>query len=219
MPKKAPEKIQKIQKKAGPKTGGERGREVSMRKLLQAGVEIFSEVGFNGATTRMLSQRSGVNESLINRYFNGKSGLFLAVIMDFICKNKGNELNYPRGETLEQEIENYLKFHTDQAIEHRDFMRIILSRVATDSEIRNQVTQCIESMVEENCSSIVTRLREFQKKGEIRKDVDARLAARVIGMQEMGAKLLVTLMPEFDRKQSLIDIRIFAREFSRGLRP
>jgi AcrR family transcriptional regulator len=197
----------------------ERGREISMRKLIKAGREVFSEVGFNGATTRMLSDRSGVNESLINRYFNGKSGLFLAVIMEFICEAKESELNYPRGETLHQEIENYLKFNAEQAVKHRDFMRIILSRLATDSGIRDQVNQCIKSMMKEDCSAIVTRLREFQKKGEIRKEVDVRLAARVIGMQEMGTKMLLAVMPEFDRKQSMTDIRVFAREFSRGLRP
>ena len=197
----------------------ERGREISMQKLMQAGVEVFSEFGFNGATTRMLSQRSGINESLINRYFDGKSGLFLAIILDFIRRSKESELNYARGETVGQEIENYLRFHYEQGIANRDFMRIILSRIATDSKIRDQVNRCASEMLEEDCSAIVTRLREFQKRGEIRKDVDIRCAARVIGLQEMGNKFMISVLPEIDRKEALAEIKLFAREFSRGLAP
>ena len=144
-----------------------------MQKLMQAGVKVFSEVGFNGATTRMLSQRSGINESLINRYFNGKSGLFLAIILDFIRKSKENELSYTRGETPEQEIENCLKYHFDQSVKSRDFMRIILSRIASltlmyASRSINALLRCSRK----NARVIASRLRDFQKRGEIRKDVD-----------------------------------------------
>lgn len=49
-------------------------------RLIQAGVEIFAEYGFNATTTRMLADKAKVNLSAIPYYFRSKEGLYLAVI-------------------------------------------------------------------------------------------------------------------------------------------
>jgi AcrR family transcriptional regulator len=194
----------------------ERGREVSMRKLMEAGIEVFAEYGFDGATTRMLSQRSGINESLINRYFEGKSGLLLAIILEFIRRERANELNYEKGQTLEKEIENYLRFHLEQSLVSRDFMRIGLSRAAIEPKIRERVNQCV---IEGEEDPLEARFREFQTRGAIRKDVDLKTAARVVGLQKVGAKFLIFVLPEIDTEEEFKTIRFFAKSFSRSLAP
>ncbi len=55
-----------------------RGDDVRLR-LLDAAIEIFGRHGFDGASTRMLSQQAGVNQQAIPYYFGGKLGLYLAV--------------------------------------------------------------------------------------------------------------------------------------------
>jgi AcrR family transcriptional regulator len=50
------------------------------RALLDAAQELFAERGFDGATTRDIGERAGVDISAIARYFDSKEGLFLAVI-------------------------------------------------------------------------------------------------------------------------------------------
>jgi DNA-binding transcriptional regulator YbjK len=52
-----------------------RSRKKSSQRILQAALEIFSKVGYDAATTKMISKRAGLNESLIQRYFTSKSNL------------------------------------------------------------------------------------------------------------------------------------------------
>ncbi len=56
---------------------------IARNKLIEAGLKIYSEVGFQGASTRKLSATAGVNIAAIPYYFGNKEGLYLAVI-DYI---------------------------------------------------------------------------------------------------------------------------------------
>jgi AcrR family transcriptional regulator len=49
-------------------------------RLLEAAIDVFGKYGFTGATTRIIAQRADVNISAIPYYFNGKEGLYHAVI-------------------------------------------------------------------------------------------------------------------------------------------
>jgi AcrR family transcriptional regulator len=195
----------------------ERSREISMSKLMQAGLEVFTEYGFNGTTTRMISQRSGVNESLIIRYFNSKSGLFLAIILDTIRRFMEEARSYPIGETVEQEIENYLSFKYRASLANPGFTRLIVSQLAIDPEIRAQVDTCAKSVLKEDDNGLYGRLRDFQKRGKIRKDVDLEVATKVIEQQAMANTFLLSLTREADPKEILEGIKFFAREIGRSL--
>jgi AcrR family transcriptional regulator len=54
------------------------------KRLIKAGLEIFGTFNLEGATTRQLAQRAGVNQAAIPYYFGGKEGLYLAVIEHLI---------------------------------------------------------------------------------------------------------------------------------------
>jgi AcrR family transcriptional regulator len=48
-------------------------------RLIEAGLDLFGMRSFEGAGTRLLAERAGVNLSAIKYYFGGKEGLYLAV--------------------------------------------------------------------------------------------------------------------------------------------
>jgi TetR/AcrR family transcriptional regulator, regulator of cefoperazone and chloramphenicol sensitivity len=52
-------------------------------RLLDAAAEIFGTYNLEGATTRQLAERAGVNQAAIPYYFGGKEGLYLATIEHF----------------------------------------------------------------------------------------------------------------------------------------
>lgn len=54
------------------------------QKLIDAGLKIYSETGYEGATTRKLASAAGVNIATIPYYFGNKEGLYLAVIEHII---------------------------------------------------------------------------------------------------------------------------------------
>jgi AcrR family transcriptional regulator len=56
-----------------------RGEDTS-RRILLAAIEVFAEEGYEGASTRSLASRAGVNAPAIQYYFGSKEGLYRAVI-------------------------------------------------------------------------------------------------------------------------------------------
>ena len=58
------------------------------QRLIEAGLEIFGAFNLEGATTRQLAERAGVNQAAIPYYFGGKEGLYLAVIQ-YMLEHKG----------------------------------------------------------------------------------------------------------------------------------
>jgi AcrR family transcriptional regulator len=52
----------------------------SKERILAAALEAFAELGFDGATTRGIAQRAGVNLGLIQYYFEGKENLWRAAV-------------------------------------------------------------------------------------------------------------------------------------------
>jgi AcrR family transcriptional regulator len=52
------------------------------KQLIEAAMKLFSERGFEGASTREIAEEAGINEALIFRHFSSKEELFWAVIAD-----------------------------------------------------------------------------------------------------------------------------------------
>ena len=50
------------------------------QRLLDAGLAVFSEVGYHGATIREIAGRAGTNIAAISYHFGGKDGLYSAVV-------------------------------------------------------------------------------------------------------------------------------------------
>lgn len=62
-------------------TPKQQGRDDSTRqKLLDAGLEVFADMGYEAATTRIISQKAKVNLAAIPYYFGTKENLYNAVV-------------------------------------------------------------------------------------------------------------------------------------------
>ncbi|HUB12994.1 MAG TPA: CerR family C-terminal domain-containing protein [Acetobacteraceae bacterium] len=57
----------------------QRGEDTRLR-ILRAALEVFAAEGYEGASTRTLAQRAGVNLPALQYYFGNKEGLYRAVI-------------------------------------------------------------------------------------------------------------------------------------------
>jgi TetR/AcrR family transcriptional regulator, regulator of cefoperazone and chloramphenicol sensitivity len=58
--------------------------EDTRRRILDTALEIFAAEGYEGASTRLLAERAGVNLPAIQYYFGSKEGLYRAVIEHII---------------------------------------------------------------------------------------------------------------------------------------
>ncbi len=61
------------------RSGYARGEETRLRIVL-AGLKLFGEKGFDGASTRDIATAAGVNAPALQYYFGGKEGLYLACV-------------------------------------------------------------------------------------------------------------------------------------------
>ncbi len=53
-------------------------------KLIRAGIELFAEYGYDKVSIRQIAAAAGVNSSMISYYFNGKGGLYEAIIKELL---------------------------------------------------------------------------------------------------------------------------------------
>lgn len=58
--------------------GGYARGEHTRRRLLEAGIELFGQLGYERASTRAIARRAGVSLPALQYYFGGKEGLLLA---------------------------------------------------------------------------------------------------------------------------------------------
>src|SRR3954471_23877753 len=54
--------------------------------IINAAIEVFSEKGFRGATTKELAARVGVSEPVLYQHFNNKGELYSAILEQLVEK-------------------------------------------------------------------------------------------------------------------------------------
>lgn len=69
-----------------------RDAEATANRILDAAQEVFQEHGYEGATTREIAERAGVNLALIKRYFGSKLGLFEKAVLPHLSLERFFEL-------------------------------------------------------------------------------------------------------------------------------
>ncbi len=172
-----------------------RNRERSIKKLLQAGTEIFSKYGYDGATTKMIAKRAGMNEGLINHYFKGKPGLLLAIILEFIKRKIEQADTSPVCETVEEEIRTYLQMRIKTHLEELDFFRIAVARAAIDPKISVEIQKHIPLF---SNPVLLKRLQALQERGKIREGLDLEVLAINIQTQSMGFLFMIQTFRNID---------------------
>jgi TetR/AcrR family transcriptional regulator len=57
-----------------------RDAEATQRRLLEAGAELFAEIGYEAATLERLAEAAGVTKAMVRYHFEDKGGLYRAVL-------------------------------------------------------------------------------------------------------------------------------------------
>jgi AcrR family transcriptional regulator len=159
-----------------------RDKEATKQALLAAAVAVFAERGFDGATTKEVAARAGVNEGLIQRYFatgpvGGKAGLLQAIVGNMCGERLTACRAAPPSDSLKAEIATVLRHEILQADANRDFLRVVISRALVDPDL----AACLKAHYKESrMPHLVHRLQHFQANGTLDPKVDLdQLAATI----------------------------------------
>jgi AcrR family transcriptional regulator len=98
----------KIQEKPELKLSGRMAAEDRRQQILEVALQLFSQKGFRGTTTKEIALAAGVNEAIIFRHFATKSDLYVA-IMDQKAKS-------PAVQTMRATFDEAIKAGDDRRV-------------------------------------------------------------------------------------------------------
>lgn len=82
---------------------------IKQRKIIEAGVKLFSEQGYANTSTAQIAKEAGVSEGLIFKSFKSKENLLLFIIVSFL-----QEFGEKMAEDLEENKEQLVKLTVDE---------------------------------------------------------------------------------------------------------
>lgn len=173
-----------------------RDKEATKSALLEAAVETFAARGFDGATTKEVAARAGVNEGLIQRYFahgdvGGKAGL-LQAILGGLCGARLTACRMaPAADSPETEIAYFLKHEVEQAQSNRDLLRVMLSRALVDPALGQSMKQHYAAT---RIPFLIDRLRPHQAEGRLDRAVDLKTLAETVSVFAYGIGFMQQLV-------------------------
>jgi AcrR family transcriptional regulator len=165
------------------------------RRLLKAGINVFSKQGYDAATTRAIAKQANVNLSLIPRYFDNKLGLFFAIIKDFHL-NLTSMPPYPPGETLKEELTQFFRFRMEFARKNKKLLRLGVSRAILDPKVKEELGE----LAKNGMPWLTARLEALQAEGKIRPDADIAKASQLMGGVSFAMSMFSEIAFNMDSK-------------------
>ncbi|MCB0368530.1 MAG: helix-turn-helix transcriptional regulator [Bdellovibrionales bacterium] len=197
------------------KKSKQRDRSVSEEKILNAAKEVFSKYGFQGATTRAISKKANMNESLIARYFGGKYGLLLRLVENMIEEGYSLEIPYPAQDNLIDELNGFVEFKLEQFKLKSGFFKIIVSQALTDPKFLKKALEKIPLHFEH--PQLTSRLKTLKENGKIRSDVKIEQIFIDVDTQCMGIFFFQFIIRGESTEKLLEQLKIFVKNYSLGI--
>jgi AcrR family transcriptional regulator len=158
-------------------------RKDAREKLLAAAAGVFARDGLAGATTREIAREAGVNEVTLFRLFRTKQNLLTAVLERVFATGPGEEMKAAPGD-LRAIIREYASGYAANLRRNLALRRVLIGEIQHFQEHELTV---IRGIFEPARQQVIARLRQAQKLGVARRDIDpAIIADQINAMVFMG---------------------------------
>ena len=150
-----------------------------VKEILQTGRGVFSEKGYERATTSEIAQRLGISEATVFSYFRGKRELCARVIGDWYDEIiDAIESGLPRDGTVRQQFAFIVRMH----------LRLMLvngtglcSLVLSEGRARqHELSEALVELQRRYTAPLMRVLAQGQETGQIRQDVPLRLLRSMV---------------------------------------
>jgi AcrR family transcriptional regulator len=140
--------------------------------ILDVAERVFSEKGFDGASTRLISGEAGVNMAMLNYYFGSKEGLFLAIFQRKISSFQNILQNLGNDETISawEKMEKYIEMYGEKIVNNNCFQRLLYQEMGMNRS--NDLSDKLRDMLLKNVTELDKILNEGIVRGEFKKDID-----------------------------------------------
>lgn len=145
---------------------------------MAAAAALFSEKGYDKTTTRSIAETAGCSEGLIQRYFNGKEGLLLAVLKHEGRLQRDRFFDRPLCASIAEEAREMVTHGLAALAQRSERIRIVLSRVLLDRAFQPDFKRI--STREEVRRSLKKRLARYQEAGMVDPSTDLDMATELL---------------------------------------
>jgi len=172
------------------------------KEIVNAAEEIFAELGFSGATTAELAKRAGTTERTLFKYFPSKfdlykrvlAGLLLSTIVPHHMSDLKDKIQSQNPNFREWYI-SILKARFESVAKEPQKLKLLLGAILFSRDFAEIFGQLWKTNLYDTS---IEAYRNFQKKGEIKKDLDLNQIVRA--SFSLGASFIITkiiLAPKF----------------------
>lgn len=148
--------------------------------ILDVAEKVFSEQGYDGASTRLISGEANVNMAMLNYYFGSKEGLFIAVFERKIYSFKTLLQNITEDENLSawEKLEGCMDKYIDRVVANTWFHKMVNRELSlnTHAEMNDKITDIL--MV--NALEFKKVMQEGVDNGSFFEDADLELCVATI---------------------------------------
>jgi len=140
--------------------------------ILDVAERVFSEKGFDGASTRLISGEAGVNMAMLNYYFGSKEGLFLEIFERKISSFKNILQNLGNDDSMSawEKMATYIDMYGEKVVSNNCFQKLLYQEMGMNR--RNDLSDKLRDMLLKNVTELDKILREGIAKGEFKTDID-----------------------------------------------
>ena len=159
--------------------------------ILDVAERIFSDVGYDAASTRLISGEAGVNMAMLNYYFGSKEGLFLAVferkieLFRTMLQNIGNDESMSPWDKLVKCAESFI----NKIVVNNCFAKLINREMSMSKH--SELTDKISEILMVNVLEFKKIVEEGINTGVFNADTDVELTIATI----FGTKNYISNMP------------------------
>ncbi|WP_243454346.1 TetR/AcrR family transcriptional regulator [Desulfosporosinus fructosivorans] len=153
--------------------------------LILSTIEVFSEQGLQGLTTREVAKRQGISESAIFKHYKSKNELILAVLEYFSQYDQAiseslSMKEFKPIEAITYFVEAYVTYYEN----YPELTAITLSYEGLMHEV--ELCEVVKRIFDKRVNTIQSLVEDAKRQNEISKDVDTEsLADLIIGLESI----------------------------------
>ena len=148
--------------------------------ILDVAEKVFAELGYDGASTRLISGEANVNMAMLNYYFGSKEGVFLAIFERRIASFQSVLLSIGNDDSTNswEKLDKYIESYVDRVVNNNCF-HVMLNREISKSK-KTDLTDQITKIIMKNVTVFQNIIANGIESGEFSKDVDQQLLVATI---------------------------------------
>jgi AcrR family transcriptional regulator len=169
------------------------------KRILEAAIHIFSEKGFEGASTSAIAQRAQVAEATIFKHYRSKKGLLLHLVIPAISKAATPYILRPVLKILDQdrpmkELFQDLYENRIQLVE-KNWRKVKI--IVVESLFQPELREALQDHVARAIYKVMSeRVEQWKEEGRIREDLPTHVIARSILSIGVGYLLAYNVFPD-----------------------